>query len=246
MSIQRVPSVPFTQIANSALRDRRLSFKARGLLALVLSNVGEWNATLSWLTSQSDHDGKAAIQAALNELTDLGYRKVEKESRGPNDIRTVVTWYHQPNEPITRPTTNLTVDKLDGRETGGSLEQHSSEQHPTEEHEELTPDPFDEFWKAYPRKVGKGQARKAWTTATKKTDPHLLVKASVAFRQWCESEQTEPQFIPHPATWLNGERWLDELVPTRKPDRMQGHIALVQELWENEHVDNPHQRELEG
>ena len=72
MSIQRVPQVPFAQIANSALRDKRLSFKARGILALVLSNTGEWEAGLRYLESQSDTDGRAAIQSGLNELTELG------------------------------------------------------------------------------------------------------------------------------------------------------------------------------
>lgn len=242
MSIQRVPPVPFTQIANSALRDRRLSFKARGLLALVLSNVGEWNATLSWLVSQSDHDGRASIQAALNELTELGYRKVDKESHGPNDIRTVVTWYHQPETPITRPTTNSTVDKLDGRETGGSLEDHSSEQHSTEQQVDKTSPAFDEFWKAYPRKKDKGHARKAWDKAVKTTDPAVIVSAAVQFRQWCEQDGTEPEFTPYPATWINGERWLDERDPEPQT-RVQGWIALLNETVDNSPQSYP---QLEG
>lgn len=139
MSIQRVPAVPFTQIANSALRDRRLSFKARGLLALVLSNVGEWNATLKWLVAQSDQDGRASIQAALNELTELGYRVVEKQhENGSADIRTIVTWFHEPKEPISRPTENLTVREPDGRETRAPIEDHSIEHHVSEEHGQAT------------------------------------------------------------------------------------------------------------
>lgn len=103
--------------------------------------------------------------------------------------------------------------------------------------------PFDEFWKAYPRKKGKGQARTAWVKAVKKVDPAVIVAAAVQFRQWCQQDGTEPQFIAHPSTWLNGERWLDERdAPT---DKMQGHIALIAELWENETVDNP-QKQLEG
>lgn len=96
MSIQRVPSVPFTQIANSALRDRRLSFKARGLLAMVLSHVGEWDATRTWLVSQSDVDGRHTIQSALNELTHLGYRVVTKEHDDRGQFHTVVLWNHEP------------------------------------------------------------------------------------------------------------------------------------------------------
>lgn len=64
---------------------------------------------------------------------------------------------------------------------------------------------FERFWQAYPRKVGKGQARRAWATALKKTtaDFIILVVSSQKFDH-------RERFQPHPATWLNGERWLDE------------------------------------
>ena len=75
-----------------------------------------------------------------------------------------------------------------------------------------TPDPdgalFDEFWAAYPRKIGKGQARKAWGAAVKKTGPASVIAAA---RRFAESRRGEdPTFTPHPSTWLNGERWNDE------------------------------------
>lgn len=63
---------------------------------------------------------------------------------------------------------------------------------------------FDEFWLAYPRKVGKGDARKAYPKALLKTT-HEAILAAVA-----KIPTNEPKFIPHPATWLNAERWLDE------------------------------------
>jgi hypothetical protein len=212
------------------------------------------------LVSQSDHDGRAATQAALNELTELGYRVVTKESHGPDDIRTVVTWHHIPEDAISRPMTNSTVDKLDGRETGASLEHHSSEHHQTTEDQERTNSPsvivenpdaaFNAFWDAYPRKKGKGQARTAWTRAAKKADPALIVHGAIQYRQWCQQDGTEAQFIAHPSTWLNGERWTDERDPTpvtKSEARMQGHIALIEELWETENgypQDKPLQ--LEG
>lgn len=96
MGINRVEDAPFAQIANSALRDQRLSFRARGILAMVLSNVGEWQATREWIARQSEHEGRQAIQTALNELTTLGYRRVHKE-RGPDGgWVTVTSWYHTP------------------------------------------------------------------------------------------------------------------------------------------------------
>jgi len=67
---------------------------------------------------------------------------------------------------------------------------------------------FEEFWKAYPRKVGKGAALKAYKKVPKEAHGLLLaaVKTQSASEQW---RKDGGQFIPHPATWLNEQRWLD-------------------------------------
>jgi hypothetical protein len=67
---------------------------------------------------------------------------------------------------------------------------------------------FDEFWNAYPRKKGKGQARKAFEKALEKTD---LVTILAGVASYVANEDlSNPQFVAHPSTWLNGERWDDE------------------------------------
>ena len=71
---------------------------------------------------------------------------------------------------------------------------------------------FDTFWKSYPRKVAKGDARKAWTQ-TEKIRPSLsnileAIENQKNTQQWMENEG---MFIPYPATWLRGERWDDEV-----------------------------------
>ena len=63
---------------------------------------------------------------------------------------------------------------------------------------------FDDFWKAYPRKVAKGSAVKAWRTAIKKANVEEIIRATEKYK-WPD----DPKFIPHPATWLNAERWAD-------------------------------------
>ena len=68
---------------------------------------------------------------------------------------------------------------------------------------------FDKFWGIYPRHEGKAAARKAFDKL--KADdamPETLIGAILKQKQ---SEQwSDPRFIPHPATWLNGHRWEDE------------------------------------
>jgi hypothetical protein len=79
---------------------------------------------------------------------------------------------------------------------------------------------FDRFWAAYPRKVGKGEARKVWMRLRPSVS---LVEKMLKTLAWqAETEQwrrDDGQFIPHPATWLRQERWDDEPVRVVPPDR---------------------------
>lgn len=75
-----------------------------------------------------------------------------------------------------------------------------------------TPDDplFEEFWSAYPKKVGKEAARKAFKKVPKRARPLLIP----AIQQQKQSEQwtkDNGRYIPNPATWLNQGRWDDEL-----------------------------------
>ena len=70
---------------------------------------------------------------------------------------------------------------------------------------------FDEFWAAYPRKVGKIAACKQYDKALKIVSHDEIMdgvrrylKAKPAYADWC-----------HPATWLCQGRWMDE--PDAKP-----------------------------
>ncbi len=81
---------------------------------------------------------------------------------------------------------------------------------------------FEEFWLSYPRRVGKGQARRAWAAALKKSDATTIATAALAYTKRCQG--TEQRFIAHPATWLNGERWLDDLAAPTRPQRQPGEV----------------------
>jgi hypothetical protein len=63
------------------LQDTRLSYKARGVLAVALLLVAEGQrATMAALAQESERDGREAIASALRELTALGYRTVTSGS----------------------------------------------------------------------------------------------------------------------------------------------------------------------
>ena len=67
---------------------------------------------------------------------------------------------------------------------------------------------FAEFWAAYPRRTGKLAAEKAFAMAIKRgtTADHIVEAAT----RYAANPPDDPQFIPHPATWLNQGRYDDE------------------------------------
>ena len=70
---------------------------------------------------------------------------------------------------------------------------------------------FARFWDAYPRKIGKGAAAKAF--ARLKSPEALVTRMLAALEAVSRSEQWQREggrFIPNPATWLNQRRWEDE------------------------------------
>lgn len=74
----------------------------------------------------------------------------------------------------------------------------------------LTTARFETFWDAYPRKASKKDARVAF--ARLNPDAELFTRMLDAIAQQRVSRQWREGFIPYPATWLNGERWTDEVV----------------------------------
>jgi hypothetical protein len=69
---------------------------------------------------------------------------------------------------------------------------------------------FDVFWKSYPRRVGKLKAKKAFNKI--KPDRALFKKMLESIEKSKGNEQWDSKkYIPHAATWLNGERWEDEI-----------------------------------
>lgn len=73
----------FTMISNVGLRDKNLSFKAKGLLAYMLSLPDDWVFYETELVKHST-DGLASIKTGLKELQDNGYliRKRERNEKG--------------------------------------------------------------------------------------------------------------------------------------------------------------------
>ena len=73
---------------------------------------------------------------------------------------------------------------------------------------------FDRFWAVYPKKVGKGDARKAFTKIKPSEElTQRMIDAVTKAKTSKEWTRDDGQYIPNPSTWLNQCRWEDELTP---------------------------------
>lgn len=73
---------------------------------------------------------------------------------------------------------------------------------------------FDAFWDAYPRKIAKDVARRAWSARLKgKDSPDDMTTAARHYSEWVSESETEARFIKHAATFIGPDRpyrdWVD-------------------------------------
>lgn len=78
---------------------------------------------------------------------------------------------------------------------------------------------FQDFYFLYPRKMARKDAEKAWSRLTPTQQAECLEALPNYLKYW-KIKETQKDYIPYPATFLNQERWTDELdlEPNKKPE----------------------------
>lgn len=105
--------------------------------------------------------------------------------------------------------------------------------HPVK-HTPITPSDFDCFYSAYPKKVGRREALKAWNKL--KPQPALINRIMIDIVDrvekgaWCIGQGK--QYIPGPAPYLNQERWTDEIIPRPESKKDQDFSKMAREAEE--------------
>ena len=96
---------------------------------------------------------------------------------------------------------------------------------------------FERFWNAYPRKAGKKKAKDAFMKINVPLDSLLSsLEEQKKTPQWTKDGG---QFIPYPATWLNQDRWEDEIGATSaSPERQldEDEIRAVRRMMEQDNL----------
>jgi len=202
----------FTRIPNYWLRDSRISFKAKGLLAYLLSHEVGYTITLGQIERETG-DGKSAIRATVSELESAGYLMTQRttDERGYN---AGLAWFLQdPNPKCENPTLeNPTLENRTALEENLIKNKTNKETYAQDKPERE--DDFFKFWYFYPRKAGKGAARRAFFKAVNRNQVAEILDGAKRLSE--DPNLPEVQYIPYPATWLNAEGWLNEPYPERK------------------------------
>jgi len=93
------------------------------------------------------------------------------------------------------------------------------------EQDKYLEDSFREFWKAYPRKVEKTTAFKAFKTLMRKETLRTIAKATNGYNDWLKSERVrrgieiknQMHFIKYPASFLRENKWKEHIDFVYKP-----------------------------
>ena len=151
-----------------------------------------------------------SIDRAIDELVQIGAITKTHRKSGESYQSNLYTLKRVPPH-LSRGTdtgvTRVLTPQSLGTDTGGNLTI-------TTERELENDKVFDQFWTTYPRKVGKGAARKAFDKALKTVSAETILAG--AERLANDPNKPSAEYLPHAATWLSGDRWDDEPYPARQ------------------------------
>jgi len=209
----------FTQIPNAWVRDKRLSLKAKGLLAQIMSHAPGWQMSLKTLAT-ANNCGVDAIRGAIDELMSNGYLS-RSEGRERNDSGHLLDYVYVTQEPtLDYPTLENPTLENPTTKNNISKEEQLSKKYPQAELEGM----FIQFWNTYPRKAEKPKAKKALFKALASTDFSVILAGAERIAN--DPNLPEKTFIPYPATWLNRDGWEDEPYPPR--ERSKAELEVIE------------------
>ena len=78
---------------------------------------------------------------------------------------------------------------------------------------------FAEFYQAYPRKMARKEAERAWNRMAPEERERAVAALPNHVRYW-EASNTAREFIPYPASWLNGARYDDDIEMPSVPEKV--------------------------
>jgi len=225
----------FTAIDRRTINDQDLSFRARGILVWLLDKPDDWTCDSTRLAAQAT-EGRDAIRTALKELEARGYleRLKWRNDKGQWSTEWVIhetppdDWKSVAGLSVAGEPGAITEDSVLKTETETPLTPRSTEVEVVPEWEVF----FNHFWDAYPRRVAKPAAKRAMKKAYQTGNRDAIIDGTRAWCQFWGDSQTEEQFIPHPSTFLNQDRYLD--VPPTLAPKKESVMEMLERLAERD------------
>lgn len=196
--------------------DRNLSSGAKGM-ALYLNIYMNDSHDMAWpslstICGEMNYGSKNTAIKHIRELEEKGYLQIQKRYHNSNvysatippEITRKISQSTETEPPIKVQKLNLkssetepgVVQKLTPNKQGNNQKNK----------QDSSKTPFSDFWNVYPRKQGKAKAIPAWNRL-----PEAKRKLAVNDCQ-TRFKDTEKQFTPMPASYLNDKRWEDEKI----------------------------------
>ena len=214
----------FVTIANAFLRDKNLSNKAKGVLAMILALPPKWDFSIKGMVAITK-DGEACLRAAINEMKENGYCAM-KPVRINNKIARWKYLFSGDKLSEKQLCDFLKVEKLkvenqaqynnelnsSSTNTPTDLNKEKSVSNDIQKAEEETGLSFNDFYKLYPLKKSKQQAEKSWNRLSK-ADRQEAIDKLPAYIADCIQEKRS---FKHPSTYLNQRTWEDDFTTHSK------------------------------
>lgn len=235
----------YAQIPNATLRDKRLSFEARGVLAMLLSLPEDWGINIAWICKQSPNSGRDRVSRILKELQEFGYmvKRVKQGEKGKLDG---VDWdvYLEPVSLETRNTVNpspgesATTKKELNKEKVITNILGSSEDKPAEttaKQKKEYPPEFESLWSAKPNRQGgnpKASALNAYNARLRSGAKHEDIAAGLErYKQYLKEQQKEnTQYVMQMATFLGPDEHYNEPWTFNTPANPQQQQRVINQL----------------
>lgn len=216
MSVQkiiRLDNQPFAMIPNSVIRNPEITTGAFRLLAYLMSHSDGYELTYEQIERQTTL-GRYAINEASKNLIDLGFLDLQRPKLSNGQFGAKHWIILDPTSTVGNSTMepHHMVQPTDNKENNSIKKTTNKDIHAQNEFERESDD-FNAFWNHYPRKTGKGAAKRAFWKAASTTQIAEIIDG--VRRLETDPNLPEMQFIPHASTWLNREGWLDEPYPVR-------------------------------
>jgi hypothetical protein len=205
------------EIMNAVWKHSKSDGRARLVLLAIADHQGDIGAWPS-LKRLADmvNSSERSVQRDIQHLQEIGELIVEVQNAPTRtQYKSNLYWVNLPIAGVTAGVTEShsgVTESHSGVTAGGVLTLIE----PLRETNNLTnaqsDELFEEFWTAYPRKLDKAKAFRAFKSALKRASFEDILAGVLLYRS---DPKRDPDFTKYPATWLNSDSWENSHEPSK-------------------------------